>query len=738
MPELKNTFTGGKMEKDQDERIVPSGLYREALNVTVSTSEDSDVGAAQNILGNIKVTEAISGPNNRYTNIDNASTCGFDPFTSLDGRYFLTNTHIAAVVDVETDMMYRLISTAPTSERPHGVWMDRIVEYDTTGRKEVLWYKKEKSVLVDIYKVETSILSVQSDENCNKTIIRVCRNSFQLRTGLRIMGSGISADALVHIEDISYSGTVATVTLSEDITAILMGVSNISFHGDRNLNFSVDRKITGVNIIDGMLFWTDNHSEPKKINLERCKRGSDTQLWSNMDEVKLYGNWGTIDDAAYSDFDQHTLLIVDDEAVIECNKVESTCPSPGCRDPLALNYDPTATSSCLGCCEYQELISGCTDPNACNYDPSAGIDDELCEYLSECECCHNGVIYDVTVLASPCYSADHPCNILHTCFLAHYGSTGGDGDDYVQDMQGNTTPACGGTWTTAKGLEFMALPTQSQFAFPKFWYWETGTLTDLGIGTPFYDQGYCVYPLTGPNSFGGTDLTSPILLGTPCPTHTHAIKRMMPLWKLQMDVGGVWYDHVHFVNGPALVGQGYQGSTNPSTAAWMNWMSVLEVLQAEGFDGTTLDFSGTAFPLVLLSDTLGDVVAKILGPPGGYQVATSTGPFDKLSTFGTRDLMIPAGSFVKYRIVENNPLIDAENYSNSHKYAYCSGWIEADCYPHPTGKFSSYATCIDGDCNERDGELFPYSSLGDPFGLYQPDLLDSPAPPPISNLNPRP
>jgi len=52
MPELKRTFTGGRMEKDLDERIVPNGQYREALNIGVATSEDSDVGADQNILGN--------------------------------------------------------------------------------------------------------------------------------------------------------------------------------------------------------------------------------------------------------------------------------------------------------------------------------------------------------------------------------------------------------------------------------------------------------------------------------------------------------------------------------------------------------------------------------------------------------------------------------------------------------------------------------------------------------------
>ena len=59
MAELKRTFTGGKMDKDTDERIVQNGLYREALNISVATSEDSDVGAAQNILGNTKVSEAI-------------------------------------------------------------------------------------------------------------------------------------------------------------------------------------------------------------------------------------------------------------------------------------------------------------------------------------------------------------------------------------------------------------------------------------------------------------------------------------------------------------------------------------------------------------------------------------------------------------------------------------------------------------------------------------------------------
>ena len=43
MPEIKNTFTQGKMNKDLDERVVPNGQYRDALNIQVSTSDGADV-----------------------------------------------------------------------------------------------------------------------------------------------------------------------------------------------------------------------------------------------------------------------------------------------------------------------------------------------------------------------------------------------------------------------------------------------------------------------------------------------------------------------------------------------------------------------------------------------------------------------------------------------------------------------------------------------------------------------
>ena len=52
MPEIKYNFLQGKMNKDLDERLVPNGQYRDALNIKISTSDNDDIGTAQNIKGN--------------------------------------------------------------------------------------------------------------------------------------------------------------------------------------------------------------------------------------------------------------------------------------------------------------------------------------------------------------------------------------------------------------------------------------------------------------------------------------------------------------------------------------------------------------------------------------------------------------------------------------------------------------------------------------------------------------
>jgi len=99
MPEIKHNFTSGKMNKDLDERLIPDGEYRDAMNVQVSTSEGSDVGTIQNIL-----------PNN-YGCTDEAGVP-----TPISGS--LINPHattVGSISDEKNDSLYWLISNHSTS-----------------------------------------------------------------------------------------------------------------------------------------------------------------------------------------------------------------------------------------------------------------------------------------------------------------------------------------------------------------------------------------------------------------------------------------------------------------------------------------------------------------------------------------------------------------------------------------------------------------------------------------------
>jgi len=94
MPELKHNFTKGRMNKDFDERLIPNGEYRDAMNIQVSTSEDSNVGTVQNILGNSEIEIDF---------ITESAVC------------------VGSVADEKNDKLYWFINA---SER------DTIVEYD--------------------------------------------------------------------------------------------------------------------------------------------------------------------------------------------------------------------------------------------------------------------------------------------------------------------------------------------------------------------------------------------------------------------------------------------------------------------------------------------------------------------------------------------------------------------------------------------------------------------------------
>jgi hypothetical protein len=140
------------MNKSLDERLLPPGEYRDALNIEVSSVEGTNIGAVKNVQGNTKLTTL-----------------------EYDGQPLLQDTVcIGAASDDAKGVIYWFVH-APTS----GV--DMIVSYN------------------------------------------------------------------------------------EKVDALTYHVVSVSV-----LNFNPQYLITGVNIIDDLLIWTDNYNQPRKINVTRA------------------------------------------------------------------------------------------------------------------------------------------------------------------------------------------------------------------------------------------------------------------------------------------------------------------------------------------------------------------------------------------------------------------------------------------------------------------------------------
>ena len=161
MAKALNTFLKSKMNKDLDARIVPSGEYRNAVNIQISRSEGDSVGSVENILGNNKVFD-------------------FQARTGVANLYC-----IGYATNDQLNTVYVFLTDWPTPTIP----IEKAGGYSTTANNFIF--------------------------ACN--------------------------------------------VQSNTLTLLVEGAF---------LNFSQLNPIYGVNVLENLLFWTDNRNQPRKINLD--------------------------------------------------------------------------------------------------------------------------------------------------------------------------------------------------------------------------------------------------------------------------------------------------------------------------------------------------------------------------------------------------------------------------------------------------------------------------------------
>jgi len=87
MAQTKRTFNQARIERDLDDRIVPQGTYRDALNISIDTSEDANVGVIENLKGNqLLANQNILGLSSSSN--PNAKVIGSYPHPEKDRIYY--------------------------------------------------------------------------------------------------------------------------------------------------------------------------------------------------------------------------------------------------------------------------------------------------------------------------------------------------------------------------------------------------------------------------------------------------------------------------------------------------------------------------------------------------------------------------------------------------------------------------------------------------------------------------
>ena len=190
MAEIKRGFLQGKMNKDLDAKLIPNGQYRDAMNIQVTTSDDSDVGTAQNVSGNHRMD------------------------TLELGRWF---GYCEEASDYEGEPRNFTES-----------------ECDKAG---LVWIHAPLSDFECVGSID--------DEKNNKLYWFVTSNHADIIAEYHVKDDGTDETNLVLVDR------------RKDV-----------------LKFKKGRIITGINIIDNLLFWTDGVNEPRKINIDRCKLGT--------------------------------------------------------------------------------------------------------------------------------------------------------------------------------------------------------------------------------------------------------------------------------------------------------------------------------------------------------------------------------------------------------------------------------------------------------------------------------
>ena len=309
MAEIKHSFTGGKMNKDLDIRLVPQGQYRDAVNIQVRTTDggsdgQGDGGVVQNLEGNTNIGY-YSG---NESSGDTVSVSQSDM------------TCVGSVGDEKTNNAYFLFTPKDQDAESYNATTSIVTMLDTIVEQNVDT-NVCSPVVVDIWRVHAPIANVITDftqftsSTINITLVAGFTSRIRENMTLTLYNTANDNSAFIKIKKID--GNI--IRLYDPIDASSWGSSTFThaeFEHPRVLNLHPDNHVTAINIIDDLLFFTDGVHEPKKINITRCKAGTTADIDTHT-QLLITNNNGDLVDAGDVEFSDANLGNVNNDLLEE-------------------------------------------------------------------------------------------------------------------------------------------------------------------------------------------------------------------------------------------------------------------------------------------------------------------------------------------------------------------------------------------------------------------------------------
>ena len=248
MPQVENNFLKSKMNKDLDSRILPNGEYRDAQNLQVSRSQGSEVGEFENVLGNEQLTYLYTGRNGNayYGKIIGQHT------DETNNVVYIYSSGFSGAGMCPRD----IIVTAPPATAFTGTTFGLCDANGVAVNPQVLGVQIGMLLWGSNWNgVPSGAGGQQVDPvvtNITTSTITVSQTVSFANSG----GLGTPGDTI----NIGFTNTIHKYDIAADeLKLLVIG----SF-----LNFQQSHRIFGINLIDDLLFWTDNRNQPRKINVD--------------------------------------------------------------------------------------------------------------------------------------------------------------------------------------------------------------------------------------------------------------------------------------------------------------------------------------------------------------------------------------------------------------------------------------------------------------------------------------